>query len=87
MTTPADLASDLGRLAQAVEQARTLVAGLDQVDAARQCTDLRFTPLRTVLELAAEAMKRVQEHLSSPLVEPCIPPYPSAFSMRDGGPL
>lgn len=84
MTTSADLASDLARLAQAVEQARTLVAGLDQVDAARQCTDLRFTPLRTVLEQAAKAMDRVQEHLSSPLVEACIPPYPPSF-LRDGG--
>jgi hypothetical protein len=84
MTTPADLASDLGRLGQAIEQARTLVAGLDQVEAARQCSDLRYTPLRTVLELAADAIRRVQEHLSSPLVEPCIPPYPPTF-LRDGG--
>lgn len=87
MDTTADLATDLDRLAEAVQEARVCVAALDQMDAARKREDLTYSPLRTLLEQAEKAADRLRTHLRSPEIEPCIPPYGPHLNPRDGGPL
>ncbi|WP_186316121.1 hypothetical protein [Catellatospora sichuanensis] len=84
MSNPVDLAHEMQTVLRALEQARLLVAGLDQADTARKLASrVAYSPLRTMLEHAERAAARVIAHLGaqtpSPLDQPCVG--------RDGGPL
>ncbi|GAA2389060.1 hypothetical protein Cme02nite_71310 [Catellatospora methionotrophica] len=84
MSSPVDLANEMQTVLRALEQARVLVAGLDQADTARKLANkVAYSPLRTLLEHAEQAAARVVGHLGtqvpSPLDQPCL--------SRDGGPL
>ncbi|MEU7821545.1 hypothetical protein [Catellatospora sp. NPDC049133] len=84
MSSPADMAHEMQTVLRALENARVLVAGLDQADAARKLVgQVAYSPLRTLLEHAEHAAARVIAQLGaqtpSALEHPCV--------SRDGGPL
>lgn len=58
------MAREMERVNRALETARVHVAGLDQADGARMLNDqVTYSPLRTLLEQAEAAAKRVTEYL------------------------
>lgn len=84
MGSPADLAHEMQTVLRALEHARVLVAGLDQVDTARRLAGrVAYSPLRTLLEHAEQAAARVIAHLGA---QTSARPEQLCVS-RDGGPL
>ncbi len=79
MTTSAELAREMETVRRALAEGTAFVVGLDNADRARTLgTDVRYSPLRTLLEHALQAADRVAEALGN-LDSAPGPPW------RDGG--
>jgi hypothetical protein len=81
MTTAGEAGHDVARVLAALEQALVYVASHDHADSARaNHTRIRHSPLRTLLEHASEAAKRIETYIAHGAAE-----TGPGFT-RDGGP-
>lgn len=80
MATSGEAALDQQRVQAALEQARVFVAGLDQADSARALSsEIRHSPLLTMLDQAIPAAERVSTYLGNAAGQT------GASGSRDGG--
>lgn len=64
MAEPGELAREMERVCRALAQAGMYFAGKDQADSARQLDDrVTHSPLRTLVNQAADSAERVLRHL------------------------
>ncbi|MFE9207470.1 hypothetical protein [Micromonospora sp. NPDC007230] len=63
MSTPAEMAREMETVNRALSQTRTLLAGMDQADSARELSPPANSPLRTLVEHAEDAARLVTKYL------------------------
>ncbi|MEW2445678.1 hypothetical protein [Micromonospora marina] len=63
MSRPGEMSREMENVNRALGEVRILLAGLDQVDSARELRPPANSPLRTLVELAEESAARVTRYL------------------------
>ncbi|MFD2768019.1 hypothetical protein [Micromonospora eburnea] len=63
MITPAEMAREMETVNRALSETRVLLAGMDQVNSARDLRPLAHSPLRTLVEHAEQSAGLVTKYL------------------------